>query len=174
MRIRLCLKATDARGRSALDMAALTGQTNVINSLQAKSAKFTLKSKMKHEANRRAREAHNYLDEVRGALTLGGFPTLNDTDANNLPLHAAVKYANLEDIAETLEDDFTTLNEEDSLGRTALDIAALTGQLDACTLLESKGGHYKLYDKWKMRAVARSRKMEEYDEELNRVTLWRT
>mmetsp|Transcript_41876 Transcript_41876/g.100907 ORF Transcript_41876/g.100907 Transcript_41876/m.100907 type:complete len:223 (-) Transcript_41876:94-762(-) len=70
---------------------------------------------------------------------------LSDKDEEKFPLHCAVKYGNLEIIKEALQE---TRNEADknaldSNGRTAIDLAALTGQIKVLKLLAANGCKHK-------------------------------
>jgi ankyrin repeat protein len=53
--------------------------------------------------------------------------------------------------------DSRTINVVDSKGRTALDLAALTGQMELLCLIENKGGQFKFKNASRMKAIASKR-----------------
>lgn len=91
----------------------------------------------------------------------------DEEEDNDLELHAAVKYSDEDMINELLSssepgDDGENLEEKlnqiDSKGRTALDLAALTGQVKLMQLLEKQRvTRYKYANSAKMRAISRKR-----------------
>lgn len=74
-----------------------------------------------------------------------------------LPLHAAVKYSDRELLEERIQQVQANINVVDSQGRTAMDMAALTGQIELMNLIKNNGGECKLQDLIRMRAIARAR-----------------
>jgi ankyrin repeat protein len=85
---------------------------------------------------------------------------LTEADEGTLELHAAVKFGDAELVQEFLGGDDLTdvqLNALDSCGRTALDLAALTGQIETMTMIESRGGIYSYRNRDRMVKKAKKR-----------------
>jgi ankyrin repeat protein len=83
---------------------------------------------------------------------------LVEEDEEELELHAAVKYGDKELLREALQQVLPSdVNAKDSNGRTALDLAALTGQLGLIVLLKEQGGQFEIKSGARMRAIARKR-----------------
>ena len=85
---------------------------------------------------------------------------LVEEDEVKYDLHAAVKYGDkelLQDALALANGEDTAVNIKDSNGRTPLDLAALTGQLDLMALLREHGGRFEFKSGARMRAVARRR-----------------
>lgn len=92
---------------------------------------------------------------------------LAEQDELALELHAAVKFGDMELVEEFLSSDNLTdiqLNALDSCGRTALDLAALTGQIEVMTMIESRGGiySYRTRDRMVKKAKKRARYVSQY------------
>mmetsp|Transcript_41872 Transcript_41872/g.100899 ORF Transcript_41872/g.100899 Transcript_41872/m.100899 type:complete len:251 (-) Transcript_41872:94-846(-) len=70
---------------------------------------------------------------------------LSDEDEENFPLHCAVKYGDLEVIKDVLQETRNEVDKNvlDSSGRTAIDLAALTGQITVLKLLAANGCKHK-------------------------------
>ena len=86
---------------------------------------------------------------------------LSDEDECKFLLHCAVKYGDQEDVQKELSliqnKDASNINVTDSQGRTAMDLAALTGQLEIMTLIGESGGSFAFGPRPKMKAVAKKR-----------------
>jgi len=94
-------------------------------------------------------------------------------DEKKLPFHAAVKFKDLESLKETIQktdanDLSSSINAVDSEGRTALDLAARTGQCHMVNFLESQGGDSNVRSIVGMKFIGRvrNRKHQEYDKYL--------
>jgi len=87
---------------------------------------------------------------------------LSEEDEESCPIHAAVKFADMDILNETLEEQKDrireTINKLDSKGRTSLDLAALTGQTDMLEILTSRGGSYKYKNVVRMKRTAKARR----------------
>jgi len=171
------INAIDTNGRTALDLAALTGQKDIVAYLKDEKGAEKRKTKRTMHAivNRRAPQMMENLEAARGELARSleelakrvkelarsseEFPTEKDyNDIDNLPLHIAVMGGHIDDVKDNLEDCRDKLNVVDSKGRSPLDLAALSGSMDIVDLLEEKGGLYKIRSKWAMRAFARGKR----------------
>lgn len=84
---------------------------------------------------------------------------LSEGDEGSLELHAAVKFGDKESLEQLLSelDLSTELNAVDSDGRTATDLAALTGQTDLMNFLVQKGGKFAKKSRSRMKALANKR-----------------
>jgi hypothetical protein len=84
----------------------------------------------------------------------------DDDEEDRLALHFAVKYSDTETLTEELES-MSPIggcgDKTDSQGRTALDLAALTGQMELMPMLEKAGVKHKKSNKPKMRVTAKKR-----------------
>ena len=92
---------------------------------------------------------------------------LSEQDEQTLELHAAVKFGDMELVEEFLSSEDLTdiqLNALDSCGRTALDLAALTGQIEVMMMIESRGGiySYRTRDRMVKKAKKRARYVSQY------------
>jgi len=89
---------------------------------------------------------------------------LTEQEEEEFPLHACVKFGFLDFLEEELQKDSTVVNAVDSHGRTALDLAALTGQLILVARLRQAGGIFQYKNGPRMVALAnnRSKEMEKY------------
>jgi len=96
----------------------------------------------------------------------GTYPdaALTEQEEEEFPLHACVKFGFLDFLEEELRKDSTVVNAVDSHGRTALDLAALTGQLNLVARLRQAGGIFQYKNGPRMVALAnnRSKEMEKY------------
>ena len=97
---------------------------------------------------------------------------LSEDDEETCPVPAAVKFVAMDTLKEELDesdDVVSSINMLDSEGRTALDLAALTGQRDMVDLLTSRGGEHKFKGSARMNFVAKTRysKHQEYLDYLN-------
>jgi ankyrin repeat protein len=85
---------------------------------------------------------------------------LSEDDEDELVLHASVKFGDIDLIKDQLmELSVEELNGIDSCGRTAMDLAALTGQTEVVNMLESKGGKFSYKRRGPMLALARLRSL---------------
>lgn len=85
---------------------------------------------------------------------------LSEDDEDELVLHASVKFGDIDLIKDQLmELSVEELNGIDSCGRTAMDLAALTGQTEVVKMLESKGGKFSYKRRGPMLALARLRSL---------------
>ncbi|KAL3932538.1 MAG: hypothetical protein SGBAC_010805 [Bacillariaceae sp.] len=104
-----------------------------------------------------------------GDATNGSFilpdAILSPQDEKLYPLHGAIKYGYEEDIAEAIaEIDGESKNLKDSQGRTAIDLAALTGQWEMMKYLKEQGCVHSFKPKFAMQNICRQRndRMEKY------------
>ena len=85
---------------------------------------------------------------------------LGEEDELELVLHAAVKFGDVDLLNELLQEiSEEELNATDSCGRTAMDLAALTGQTNLVHLLEDHGGKFVFKRRGPMLALARLRSL---------------
>ncbi|KAL3937368.1 MAG: hypothetical protein SGBAC_007515 [Bacillariaceae sp.] len=84
---------------------------------------------------------------------------LSDQDERQFLLHGAVKYGDLEVIQDVLLQgvEEADRNAVDSNGRSAIDLAAMTGQLDVLKLLAANGCKHRKEPKPKMLAICKKR-----------------
>jgi len=89
---------------------------------------------------------------------------LSEQEEEEFPLHACVKFGFLDFLEDELRKDTTVVNAVDTHGRTALDLAALTGQLILVNRLREAGGIFRYKNGPRMAALAnnRSKAMEKY------------
>jgi hypothetical protein len=89
---------------------------------------------------------------------------LSEQEEEEFPLHACVKFGFLDFLEEELRKDTAVVNAVDTHGRTALDLAALTGQLILVNRLRQAGGIFRYKNGPRMAALAnnRSKEMEKY------------
>lgn len=81
-------------------------------------------------------------------------------DEDELVLHAAVKFGDIDLLNECLDEvSEEEINATDSCGRTAMDLAALTGQIELLKMLEEKGGKFAFKRHGLMLATARLRSL---------------
>jgi hypothetical protein len=92
---------------------------------------------------------------------------LSEEDEKNLPLHAAVKYSDEALLTKAIQDQ-ASINTVDSQGRSAMDMAALTGQIGLMALIEQNGGQFMLYSQARGQALAnkRSQFVDDYREQI--------
>lgn len=106
------------------------------------------------------------LEPVGGGSKFDMFPdaVLTEQEEEEFPLHSCVKFGFLDFLEEELQKDTTGVNAIDSRGRTALDLAALTGQLTLVTRLRKAGGIFQYKNGPRMLALAnnRSRQIDKY------------
>ena len=76
---------------------------------------------------------------LEDSLQVFGDTALSAEDADNLPLHKYVKYCDMTALERALAERTPGLNALDSEGRTALDLACLTGQREVFSLLQAHG-----------------------------------
>ena len=103
---------------------------------------------------------------------------LSESDENDFPLHAAVKFGYANFVEEELEketsgdiagnENNSVVNTVDRKGRTALDLAALTGQLILIARLREAGGVFRYKNGPRMMAIGsrRSKVVEKYLEQV--------
>jgi ankyrin repeat protein len=93
---------------------------------------------------------------------------LSEHEEEEFPLHACVKFGFLDFLEDELRKDTTVVNAVDTHGRTALDLAALTGQLILVNRLREAGGVFRYKNGPRMAALAnnRSKAMEKYLKEV--------
>ena len=83
---------------------------------------------------------------------------LDEEEECGLPLHAAIKFGQEDDLMELLESrDEVDVNQLDSKERTPADFAALCGEEDLLELIQSHGGKFHVKSAARMRAIARKR-----------------
>lgn len=96
-------------------------------------------------------------DALRGVPDMFCDAILKDEEEEGLPVHAAIKYGDKECLEEALAEEAINVNEVDSKGRTAMDLAALTGQLELLQIVKDSGGKFKLNSTPKMKLIAKKR-----------------
>ena len=105
-------------------------------------------------------------EPAAGGSKFDMFPdaALNEKEEEEFPLHSCVKFGFLDFLEEELQKETTVVNAIDSRGRTALDLAALTGQLTLVTRLRNAGGIFQYKNGPRMLALAnnRSKEMDKY------------
>jgi ankyrin repeat protein len=109
---------------------------------------------------------------------------LSEHEEDNFPLHSAVKFGYMRFVEKeiqnanninTIDGDYSNsniiINKVDSIGRTALDLAALTGQLDLVKRLVDAGGEFHYKNGPRMTAIAnqRSKDVVKYLEEVRKI-----
>ena len=82
---------------------------------------------------------------------------LDEEEECGLPLHAAIKFGQEDDLMELLERDEVDVNQLDSKERTPADFAALCGEEDLLELIQSHGGKFHVKSAARMKAIARKR-----------------
>ena len=83
---------------------------------------------------------------------------LDEEEECRLPLHAAIKFGEKDDLKELLERrDKVDVNQLDSKERTPADFAALCGEKDLLELIKSHGGEFHVKSEARMKAIARKR-----------------
>ena len=83
---------------------------------------------------------------------------LDEEDECRLPLHAAIKFGEKDDLKDLLDRrDQVDVNQLDSKERTAADFAALCGEEDLLKLIRSHGGKFHVKSEARMKAIARKR-----------------
>lgn len=110
-------------------------------------------------------EVEAFAEVVEDGAVGSVFPDaiLNEEEEDDLPYHAAVKYGDMEHLMQVLkqdDDDDTDINQVDSKGRTAMDLAALTGQVSFLRLFEDHNGKFKYKNAPKMKIIAKNRQSE--------------
>ena len=89
--------------------------------------------------------------------SLSGYDSgFESDDEDDFPLHAAIKYSDLELLNEEL-DNCAQVNKLDKHGRTPADFAAIKGEEKMMKLIVEMGGYFKKGSKAKMRKVCRDR-----------------
>jgi len=85
---------------------------------------------------------------------------LNEEEEAGLPYHIAVKYGDMEELKKLFEqdnNDDVDINQVDSKGRTAMDLAALTGQVSFLQLFNDHKGRFKFNSTPRMKIIAKNR-----------------
>jgi ankyrin repeat protein len=110
---------------------------------------------------------------------------LSEHEEDNFRLHSAVKFGYMRFVEREIQNANNTkdgdeisnnnimrrINKVDYMGRTALDLAALTGQLDLVKRLEDAGGEFHYKNGPRMVAIAnqRSKDVVEYLQEVRKI-----
>ena len=83
---------------------------------------------------------------------------LDEEEECGLPLHAAIKFGQMDDLKELLQrTEQVDVNQLDSKERTPADFAALCGEEDLLELIKSRGGKFHVKSEARMKAIARKR-----------------
>lgn len=148
----------DSRGRTGMDLTALTGQLDLLRMIKEKGGIFRYKNEPRMWATARKRESlcGKYLAHVRESVKLDKL-VLGETEEDELPLHAAIKFGNKACLENYLEAGGAAINQVDSQGRTAMDLAALTGQVELLKIIKEKGGTFLLMSEPRMKYIAAAR-----------------
>jgi hypothetical protein len=125
---------------------------------------------LQHQQLQLQQQIRNSLEDSSEPATGGSkfdmFPdaALNEKEEEEFPLHSCVKFGFLDFLEKELQKETTVVNAIDSRGRTALDLAALTGQLTLVTRLRNAGGIFQYKNGPRMLALAnnRSKEMDKY------------
>ncbi|CAJ1948218.1 unnamed protein product [Cylindrotheca closterium] len=177
------VKAKDNRGHTPLHEACEKGYIKLVKVLLEKGADADAKT-IDGETPSDVVQS----DDVRGpriqailsgqleinstddAISIFPDAVLSDVDEASFPLHCAVKYGDLDVIKDVLQDisNEDEKNTIDSNGRTAIDLAALTGQMQVLKLLADNGCKHER-PKPKMIAICKKRSdlSKKYLEQVN-------
>jgi ankyrin repeat protein len=82
---------------------------------------------------------------------------LEEHEEEMLPFHTAVKFGEISMLEKELHNGRQEINARDSEGRTSMDLAALTGQIELMDLIESNDGEFAFKSEPRMRAIAKKR-----------------